>query len=426
LSGSNFYYIPYYEEVYELSIAPNDTGNLQCQFAFPNFINLYPLGLRVLSGPNKKSIIEIHDNEKVTFEGNFRDVNTYYNHFDKHFGGIWAQESKPYYFAGDTVDDMNDFPALADSITEVSISYLHSYVKPLPKWFYKHEEWRLKYNGAFRKDNVLLSKTFRNYGRSVNMRTLVDSNYFDFENQIPVYNDEMIINTEYLYYIQNYFNNMAFKLNEENMSDHPGPIHRLEIIDSLYGQTKFSDVLKMKQFSYISKQKTVYDTVIVTANFYNEENAKVIDRINREKNSLPLMGQKATPFKLPNYIGDTVRLNDLQGKPTVINFWASWCKACIFKFEEENEILNKYGKQLNVVNICVETEKDSWRYLSESKNLKMINLFANKRMSKILKRNYGLQGMPRSIFLDDNLIVIDNYFSVSMVSVEEYFSKQEH
>lgn len=424
LNSRHFYYLPYYEEEHELIIAPNDTGNLQCQFTFPSFVTLYPIGLRILSAPYLTPTVVVHKNEKVTFKGDFNDINTYYYNFDKHYNGIGNQESKSYYFAGDTIDNMNNFPALADSITEVSISYLSSYEKPLPKWFYKHEEWRLKYNGAFRKDNVLLSKAFQNYGRSVNKITLVASNYFTYENQMPIYNDEMIINTAYLYYVQNYFNNMTFKLNEKRINNNQERIHQLQLIDSLYGQTEFSDVLKMAQFSYINKQKAIYDSVIVNANFYNEENANAIDRINREKNSLPLMGQKAIPFKLPNYHGDTISLDDLLGKPSLINFWASWCKACIYKFEEENEIFNKYGTQLNVVNICVETEEDSWRNLSESKNLNMINLFANKRMSRILKRNYGLQGMPRSILLDEKLNVVDNYFNASVASVEEYLLKK--
>lgn len=76
------------------------------------------------------------------------------------------------------------------------------------------------------------------------------------------------------------------------------------------------------------------------------------------------------------------------------------------------------------MNICIETEENSWRYLSESKNLKMTNLFANKTMSKILKRNYGLQGMPRCVLLDENLNVVDNYFSATLDHVDEFLSKQ--
>ncbi len=43
----------------------------------------------------------------------------------------------------------------------------------------------------------------------------------------------------------------------------------------------------------------------------------------------PLPGREAFDFAAPSLEGDTLRLKDLQGKVVVLNFWASWCVACI-------------------------------------------------------------------------------------------------
>ncbi len=43
----------------------------------------------------------------------------------------------------------------------------------------------------------------------------------------------------------------------------------------------------------------------------------------------PLPGRAAFDFAAPSLEGDTLRLKDLQGKVVVLNFWASWCVACI-------------------------------------------------------------------------------------------------
>lgn len=43
----------------------------------------------------------------------------------------------------------------------------------------------------------------------------------------------------------------------------------------------------------------------------------------------PLPGRAAFEFKSPTLNGDTIALSDLKGKVVVLNFWASWCVACI-------------------------------------------------------------------------------------------------
>jgi peroxiredoxin len=39
-------------------------------------------------------------------------------------------------------------------------------------------------------------------------------------------------------------------------------------------------------------------------------------------------GRAAPDFLLPQLNGDPLRLSDLQGRPLVVNFWASWCVTC--------------------------------------------------------------------------------------------------
>jgi peroxiredoxin len=39
-------------------------------------------------------------------------------------------------------------------------------------------------------------------------------------------------------------------------------------------------------------------------------------------------GRAAPDFLLPQLNGDPVRLSDLQGRPLIVNFWASWCATC--------------------------------------------------------------------------------------------------
>ena len=66
----------------------------------------------------------------------------------------------------------------------------------------------------------------------------------------------------------------------------------------------------------------------------------------------PLIGHPMPAFTLDTLDGGTISSTDLAGQPTVINFWASWCKpACV----DEHPILldgqNRYGDEVRMVGV---------------------------------------------------------------------------
>lgn len=102
-----------------------------------------------------------------------------------------------------------------------------------------------------------------------------------------------------------------------------------------------------------------------------------------------------------NYHGGTTSLEDLKGKITYIDIWATWCGPCIREIPYLKEIEKDY-QDLQVVSISVDVEKDydKWRQFIESEDLKGIQLMSDSNWRSEFIRNFDVNGIPRFILLD--------------------------
>lgn len=58
-------------------------------------------------------------------------------------------------------------------------------------------------------------------------------------------------------------------------------------------------------------------------------------------------GATAIDFELETRTGDTLRLYNNDGKPTLINFWASWCPPCKKEMPDLQKAYEIYGDKVN-------------------------------------------------------------------------------
>lgn len=67
--------------------------------------------------------------------------------------------------------------------------------------------------------------------------------------------------------------------------------------------------------------------------------------------------------------GGETTLADFGGKPLVVNFWASWCPACVAELPELQAIHERFGDQITVLGIANADDRDSAIALAESAGL---------------------------------------------------------
>src|SRR6266571_924066 len=75
-----------------------------------------------------------------------------------------------------------------------------------------------------------------------------------------------------------------------------------------------------------------------------------------------LAGAKAPPFKIKRLdTGEMVDLQQLLGKPIVLNFWATWCGPCKAEHPVLNWAADRYKDRVVFLGIVVESEEDATR-----------------------------------------------------------------
>lgn len=129
------------------------------------------------------------------------------------------------------------------------------------------------------------------------------------------------------------------------------------------------------------------------------------------KNSLDKMskteiGSKAPAFSAPTPQGDELALNDVLGKVTLVDFWASWCKPCRVENPNIVDVYNKYHDEgFNIIQVSLDRpgQKDRWVQAIEDDNLGEWNHVSNLMFwQEPIAVEYGVRAIPAAFLLDEN------------------------
>ena len=85
-------------------------------------------------------------------------------------------------------------------------------------------------------------------------------------------------------------------------------------------------------------------------------------------------GASAPDFSLSDIDGNNVTLSGLKGKTVLLDFWGTWCHACISGIPKLKQAAAKYADRLVVVSIGCKDDKEAWLAGVEKYRLDWINL----------------------------------------------------
>lgn len=113
----------------------------------------------------------------------------------------------------------------------------------------------------------------------------------------------------------------------------------------------------------------------------------------------------APPFTVRDLDGRTVRLQDLRGKPVVLDFWATWCAPCRVSMPELDTLQDQYAEEgLVVLGLSLDEDgPDKVRRFVDKLGVKFRVALATERMLS----QYGpIRSAPTTVFINRKGLVV--------------------
>jgi len=131
---------------------------------------------------------------------------------------------------------------------------------------------------------------------------------------------------------------------------------------------------------------------IVALLYYGLQKAPTVNIIES-----PLEGHAASSFRAPTLDGDTISLADLEGKVVVLNFYASWCVACLDEHAVFTQAEEHYaGQDYQMLGVVYQDSPENARRWMRRMGGNWPSLIdPNSRIAI----DYGVYGVPETYFI---------------------------
>lgn len=134
-------------------------------------------------------------------------------------------------------------------------------------------------------------------------------------------------------------------------------------------------------------------------------------------------GAMFTPFELENKEGEIVSLEDLKGKPTLIEFTFTGCAGCVKILPEIREVHDQYEGKLNIVSIYSDKTRKTFENNNPIYKKELVNWTSLWDPTDFVSSINQINTYPTFILLNENGEVIDKFMIIGYGKVKRKIAR---
>lgn len=118
-------------------------------------------------------------------------------------------------------------------------------------------------------------------------------------------------------------------------------------------------------------------------------------------NRPPKIGETAPNFALTDS-EKTVSLDQLRGKPVLLNFWATWCPPCIQEMPSLVQLQKQMGSRVTILAVSEDADDAAYKQFVRDHNIDLLTVRDAKNSANSL---YGTFKFPETYVIDKDGVI---------------------